>query len=107
MDVLNVQATSADYIQGAGEGATQILNENHSLAGEYEVLNMEEIEEGISQVTNITTIIIGGVAGIALVVGGIGVMNILLVSVTERTREVGLRKIFGSNARQYSSVVPY
>lgn len=51
-------------------------------------MNLKEFQENVSKVTGIMTMIIGGIAGISLVVGGIGVMNIMLVSVTERTREI-------------------
>nr|WP_238545092.1 FtsX-like permease family protein [Geomicrobium sp. JCM 19039] len=96
MDMLNVQATSADTIQSAGISVTGYLNETTDRTGHFEVINMEEIQEGISQITNVTTTIIGGVAAVSLLVGGIGVMNIMLVSVTERTREIGLRKSLGA-----------
>lgn len=66
------------------------------IPGKYELVNLKEFQENVSKVTGIMTMIIGGIAGISLVVGGIGVMNIMLVSVTERTREIGIRKALGA-----------
>lgn len=95
---VTIQAVDADSMQLAGEKAADMLNANKSddLKGKYEVFNLEELEKQISQMTGIMTSIIGGIAGISLLVGGIGVMNIMLVSVTERTREIGIRKALGA-----------
>ena len=72
-------------LQIAGEKAADMLNQIHDKEESYQILNMEEIAEGIGQITRIMTIIISSIAGVSLLVGGIGVMNIMLVSVTERT----------------------
>ncbi|MED3038204.1 macrolide ABC transporter permease [Bacillus thuringiensis] len=95
---ISVQAKNVDNLEKAGKKAADVLNSRKptDAPGKYEVMNLKEIQEGISKMTGIMTMIIGGIAGISLVVGGIGVMNIMLVSVTERTREIGVRKALGA-----------
>ncbi|HDR4727576.1 ABC transporter permease [Bacillus cereus group sp. Sample62] len=95
---ISVQAKNVDNLEKAGKKAADVLNSRKpsDAAGKYEVMNLKELQEGISKMTGIMTMIIGGIAGISLVVGGIGVMNIMLVSVTERTREIGVRKALGA-----------
>ncbi|MEM5015518.1 ABC transporter permease [Metabacillus indicus] len=97
---VTLQAKDAESLQEAGKKATSMLNQKHDTEDSYQVFNMEEIAEGIGQVTRIMTLIVGSIAGISLFVGGIGVMNIMLVSVTERTREIGIRKALGATKRQ-------
>jgi len=93
-----IQAKNVDDLEAAGKQAVDVLNSRKpsEIPGKYELVNLKEFQENVSKVTNIMTMIIGGIAGISLVVGGIGVMNIMLVSVTERTREIGIRKALGA-----------
>ncbi|SFE02892.1 putative ABC transport system permease protein [Lentibacillus persicus] len=97
---VTLKADSADDLQVAGTKAASLLNQTHGTENEYQVVNMDEIMTGIGQVTRVMTIVIGSVAGVSLLVGGIGVMNIMLVSVTERTREIGIRMSLGATRGQ-------
>ena len=97
---VTMQADDPDHIQTAGKKAEKTLNDLHNTEESYQVINMEEIAAGVGQITNIMTLIIGSIAGISLFVGGIGVMNIMLVSVTERTREIGIRMALGATRNQ-------
>ncbi|MCC7360857.1 MAG: ABC transporter permease [Anaerolineales bacterium] len=79
---------------------TDVLRERHSIPyrgdDDFTVLSEEDLLKAFAQVTNVLTLFLGAIAGIALLVGGIGIMNIMLVTVSERTKEIGLRKAVGA-----------
>ncbi|HIU85172.1 MAG TPA: ABC transporter permease [Candidatus Aphodousia gallistercoris] len=86
------------------ESLRQLMRERRSLsdtdADNFMILDTEEIARKVSSTTEIMTMLLGAVAAVSLVVGGIGIMNIMLVSVTERTREIGVRLAIGAMARE-------
>jgi putative ABC transport system permease protein len=81
----------------------EILRRTHKLKetdeNDFRVMSQSELLETVSSVTNIMKLLLGAIAGISLLVGGIGIMNIMLVSVTERTREIGLRMSIGGRGK--------
>ena len=108
MRITNVQtiiasAVTADRVQEAQEQITLLLRQRHRIQpdreDDFSIRNLSDIAEAASSSARVMAILLGAVASISLLVGGIGIMNIMLVSVTERTREIGIRMAVGARSR--------
>jgi len=98
--VIMVKARSADDLSAAEKQITELLRQRHHIGqkqdNDFTVRNLTQIMQTAQQSSKVMTLLLGAIASVALLVGGIGIMNIMLVSVTERTREIGIRMAIGA-----------
>lgn len=106
LTTIEVSVVSSDQMEAAEAEITELLMQLHGIDNEddadFSIMNMSDMTEAASSIAEVFTILLGSVAGISLVVGGIGIMNMMLTNVTERTREIGLRKAIGAKGKDIS-----
>ena len=102
VSMIMLQAVDGEATYSAQEEISQVLRQRHNLGinkeNDFVIMNLTQMQEMMESSTQILTVLLGSIASISLLVGGIGIMNIMLVSVTERTREIGIRMAIGAKA---------
>lgn len=100
VSTINVQVADESLLRQAVEEVGEVLRQRHrTTEDDFTIQSQEDLLQTFNQIAGTFTALLGGIAGISLVVGGIGIMNIMLVSVTERTREIGIRKAVGARRK--------
>ncbi len=99
----NVQASNAESMAFLQDAITSLLRERHRIPptgnNDFSIRNLAMVQATVEDTAGVMTLLLASVAGVSLLVGGIGIMNIMLVSVTERTREIGIRMAVGATER--------